>query len=835
MVYYFLNIFPNYEEVIQLKKVRNGIWMFVTLVLMLSLLPEMPVKAAADPIIKVKLKGYLGNKSEITVEPEVTYTTNLANVKLESNKKYTLRVSGTDIVVLTDSKEIGKASEIEVQPETGNGPLSINGRTYLGSLRFIMEDGKFIRPYNSVGLEDYLKGVVPAEMPALWNQEALKAQAVAARTYAMSYINRTPDDTMSYQVYGGYTWHENSTKAVKATEGQVIGYGEKLHIGSDALFSSSNGGKTESNNNVWVGTELPYLMVKDDPYDPQTVWSFSVKKQQIDLANLDLTKADTWWANTKEAEQTPVISNIRAWLQKNGYTGKDIKITAVPHLSLHALTSGGRVSKGSITIEFMVKEKEKALQQSVILEDVTASKIRDIIGLSFMKSFLVDKVDTARDVINVSGKGYGHGVGLSQYGAKKAGEQGHTYREILAFYYEGTSLKQAYEPEPEEVEPVKPEPAPVIPTPIPTPVPDPAPKDETAPTIKDIKTYYDTKTKQVKLTFDTNEKAKVTVEVKDEKEHVVATLVKGDEKPSGSQLAIWDASEVSNGSYTFEVRVIDSSNNASSASVPYSLTKPDTTAPVKNTNTSYDSKTNKVFLKYEIDEKSKVTVQVKDAKGKILATPINNTEKNAGVQWTSWDVSKVSNGKYSFVIATIDSNQNKSSATVQFTLTKPDTTAPSIKNIKTSYNSTTNNVALKYEINEKAKVTVQVKDAKGKTVATLTSNATKNAGVQSALWNVSKISDGKYTFTITAIDPSKNKRTTTNSYTLNKPAAKNMTGKVNATKLNVRSKPTTSGKVLGSLKKNQIVTVINKSSSWYKIQYGNGTGYVYAKYLTNVR
>ncbi|MBX9953318.1 hypothetical protein H7T43_00110 [Peribacillus simplex] len=63
------------------------------------------------------------------------------------------------------------------------------------------------------------------------------------------------------------------------------------------------------------------------------------------------------------------------------------------------------MSKGSIKIEFMVKEKGKALQQSVILEDVSASKIRDIIGLSIMKSFLVDKVDTARDSINVSGKG----------------------------------------------------------------------------------------------------------------------------------------------------------------------------------------------------------------------------------------------------------------------------------------------------------------------------------------------------------------------------------------------------------------------------------------------
>ncbi|WP_144552848.1 SH3 domain-containing protein [Peribacillus simplex] len=62
-----------------------------------------------------------------------------------------------------------------------------------------------------------------------------------------------------------------------------------------------------------------------------------------------------------------------------------------------------------------------------------------------------------------------------------------------------------------------------------------------------------------------------------------------------------------------------------------------------------------------------------------------------------------------------------------------------------------------------------------------------------------------------------------------------MTGRVNATKLNVRSKPSTSGKVLGSLKKNQIVTVITNSSSWYKIQYGKETGYVYGKYLTNVQ
>lgn len=108
-----------------------------------------------------------------------------------------------------------------------------------------MTEGGYLRPVNSIGMEDYLKGVVPAEMPALWHTEALKARTVTARTYAMGYLNKIIDDTQNYQVYGGYTWHTRTTDAVNATEGKVVTYGGKP-IGSGALFSSSNGGKTEA-------------------------------------------------------------------------------------------------------------------------------------------------------------------------------------------------------------------------------------------------------------------------------------------------------------------------------------------------------------------------------------------------------------------------------------------------------------------------------------------------------------------------------------------------------------------------------------------------------------
>jgi stage II sporulation protein D len=753
-----------------MRSLKRGFLLGLVMMLILPFLTNFPVHASGEPVLQVALKNYLGNVKEITLYPDVDYSTNLAETKLLANQSYKLIIRNGAIVLLNGTKELGSATTLEVKPLQGNGPISINNRPYLGTFKFAIDSGN-LRPINSIGLEDYLKGVVPAEMPALWHMEALKAQAVTARTYAMGYPNRVIDDTQGYQVYGGYAWHERSSEAVQATEGQVITYSGKS-IGSAALFSSSNGGKTESNVNAWGTAPLPYLVIKEDPFDPKTLWNFSVKKQQIDVTKLDLTKADLWWNTVKEVEQSAVINNMKLWLKANGYAGKDIKIAAVPSLSLHAPGSGGRVTKGSITIEFLVKDQGTATLNRLEIIDSAASKVRSIIGTTLMKSYLVNKVDATGDTIQVSGAGFGHGIGLSQYGAKKAGELGKTYKDIIGFYFDKTSVAAVYQVAPVEVE-VTPNPAPVVPAPTPVePTPTPTPAD-LAP-----------------------------VEVTP----VVDSVVEPVQEPES---------------------------------------KIDTQAPIIGTvKTSFDKKTNQVKLNFTTNETSKLSVYVKDSKGTILSYLLRDVQKPAGTQSVTWNASKLNNGSYSFGVVAVDSSKNRGSALVPYTLNKPkavavvkDTKAPTIKTVKTSLDSKKNQAKLSFTTNEKAKVTVLVKDSKGKVIATLLKDAQKAQGTQSLIWNVSKVNNGKYSFVITAIDSSKNKGTASSTYTLNKPkpAPKKMTGKVKATTLNIRSTASTKGKIIGTVKKNQTVTVLQKTGSWYKIQSGKKTGYVAAKYLTNVK
>lgn len=110
---------------------------------------------------------------------------------------------------------------MRIKPETYNesNRISLNGKEYLGTVNFSIESGKYIRPVNeNIPFEDYLKGVVPNEMPASWSLEALKAQTVAARTYSITKTGSTVADTTAFQVYGGYSWNANTTKAVQQTK-----------------------------------------------------------------------------------------------------------------------------------------------------------------------------------------------------------------------------------------------------------------------------------------------------------------------------------------------------------------------------------------------------------------------------------------------------------------------------------------------------------------------------------------------------------------------------------------------------------------------------------------
>ena len=150
---------------------------------------------------------------------------------------------------------------------TSREPLSVAGRAYRGKL-VVFPDGKQVDVVDTLSLEAYLKGVVPAEMPSAWPPEALKAQAVAARSYALANLakGRPFDlygDTRS-QVYGGVLAESAATSAaVVATKGEVVLYEGKV---ADTLFFSTSGGRTASALES-TGIDVPYLVAVDDPYD----------------------------------------------------------------------------------------------------------------------------------------------------------------------------------------------------------------------------------------------------------------------------------------------------------------------------------------------------------------------------------------------------------------------------------------------------------------------------------------------------------------------------------------------------------------------------------------
>jgi stage II sporulation protein D len=174
-------------------------------------------------------------------------------------------------VVLTPKLELdtgdGETLSLGERATFNASPIVVNGKPYRGTIHVSVVDGK-LRVVNVVGLEAYLKGVVPAEMPSAWHAEALKAQAVAARTYAIASLKKGGDfdlySDVRSQVYGGLASEAPTTSAaIDATAGKVVLYGGKVVT---AYFFSTSGGRTASAVDV-IGRAVPYLVSVADPYD----------------------------------------------------------------------------------------------------------------------------------------------------------------------------------------------------------------------------------------------------------------------------------------------------------------------------------------------------------------------------------------------------------------------------------------------------------------------------------------------------------------------------------------------------------------------------------------
>lgn len=246
-------------------------------------------------------------------------------------------------------------------------------------------------------LEEYLVGVVLGEMPASFDPEALKAQAVVARTYTLRHreIGSKHDDadvctdSACCQAYREPSANEASVdkirSAVEATRGQVLTYGEEL---IEATYFSSSGGKTEDAKAVW-GSDLPYLQSTDSPEDSYE----SITVRSVTLSSQEFQKA----------------------------LGRDLKGECSTWFGPVSYTKGGGVEKIAIGGS-----------------TYTGTEIRKLLDLR-STAF---QISVTGDTVTITTRGYGHRVGMSQYGAEAMAVTGSTYDEILAHYYRGTVLEE---------------------------------------------------------------------------------------------------------------------------------------------------------------------------------------------------------------------------------------------------------------------------------------------------------------------------------------------------------------------------------------------------------
>jgi stage II sporulation protein D len=319
------------------------------------------------------------------------------------------------------------------------GLLLLEGQLFRGRLQ-LGRQGEGLQAINHVSLESYLSGVVGSEMPASWPLDALRAQAVAARTYALAQRRpAAPYDlkaTVASQVYRGVAAETASTReAVASTRGQVLMHGGAL---INAVFHSSSGGSTENSGEMW-SRQLPYLVsVPDfDQTSPVHQW-----EKSFDPLALRSAFRETDGVAAIEVLDTSSTGRVRR-ARILGPAGS---------LEVSGSELRQRLGLRSTFVTFRLQPPSAAPESggasSAAPESGGASSAApESISGSLRRLLAADlpppppPSSVALPSLLVSGRGFGHGVGMSQWGAHALALRGEDYRRILSHYYRGAELR----------------------------------------------------------------------------------------------------------------------------------------------------------------------------------------------------------------------------------------------------------------------------------------------------------------------------------------------------------------------------------------------------------
>jgi stage II sporulation protein D len=374
---------------------------------------------------------------------EITY-------KNENGDDEVSRLNQGDVLKLTLEDERLQNGRMTIKPDGEEGiticsiERSQGQPVYSGSLEIKKESDGLVL-INELYLEDYLKKVVPSEMPASYEKEALKAQAVCARTYAYRQIQGNTygqygahvDDSTSFQVYNNITTSERTDQAVDETYGQMLFYNDTP---IEAFYYSTSCGHG-ADGSVWGsgGEALPYL-----------------RSKQIKNGGRELTEEDneTFDAYIRSRKVTSYDAKYPMFRWQTELTAAQIglKASAVGNVQDVTVTSRGL---GGIAAELTVKgdqgttriKGQSAIRTFLGNEEAPIRKQdgSKMTTASLPSAFIsIEKItDEAGSIsFRIYGGGFGHGVGMSQNGAQSMAKSGKTYKDILDFFYQGAELKE---------------------------------------------------------------------------------------------------------------------------------------------------------------------------------------------------------------------------------------------------------------------------------------------------------------------------------------------------------------------------------------------------------
>jgi len=313
---------------------------------------------------------------------------------------------------------------IILRPASSASHFIFHGKEFSGAVYFQPADGNSISLINKLLLEEYLKGVVPAEIPAnkQENYEAIKAQAICARTYALkkmeSSLNRLYDvkSTVADQVYSGTARHAGlADQAIEESRGVIITYqGQPATI----YYHSTCGGQLESSHNIFKGPQLPYMMGGPDAVGDKYSCNISPYFRWEETRTIDdLDQA--FLKHYKKSRLNQTVTDTTELLLSLGISERD---------------SSGRVSK--MTIAYA--------DTTVMLSGYEIRRFLSAPGKNYLRSNLFYLSQNDETSLTIYGAGYGHGVGMCQFGALFMAQKGFQHYHILSKYFPKTKLLRKY-------------------------------------------------------------------------------------------------------------------------------------------------------------------------------------------------------------------------------------------------------------------------------------------------------------------------------------------------------------------------------------------------------